>query len=69
MEKSGDRLLRLKEVARKAGMGRSTIYRKMDQGSFPKPVRIDAMVRWRESDVDAWIASLQRKFPDHARSE
>lgn len=56
---TGERLLRLREVMRKTGMGSSTIYRKMASGEFPQPVRISpAMVRWRESDVDLWIASL-----------
>lgn len=56
---TGERLLRLREVMRKTGMGSSTIYRKMDQGEFPRPVRISpTMVRWRESEIDAWIDSL-----------
>lgn len=55
----GERLLNLKEVMRKTGMGRSTIYRRMNQSDFPCPVRIGpTMVRWRESDIEGWIASL-----------
>lgn len=56
---SGERLLRLKEVMLKTSMGSSTIYRKINQDEFPKPVRISpAMVRWRESEIDAWIVAL-----------
>lgn len=54
-----ERLLRLRDVTNKTGMGSSTIYRKMNDGEFPRPVRISpAMVRWRESDIDSWISRL-----------
>lgn len=32
------RILRLKEVISKTGLARSTIYKYIDTGSFPKPV-------------------------------
>ena len=35
-----DRLLRLSEVVTRTGLGRSTIYRKMRDGSFPEPLKI-----------------------------
>lgn len=57
-DRSTARLLRLKDVLHRVGLGRSTIYRWMDEGKFPKPHSIgDYAVRWLESDVDAWIAS------------
>lgn len=33
--------LRLPEVIRRTGLPRSTIYRKMSEGKFPKPVKLD----------------------------
>ena len=54
----GDRLLRLREVKEITGMSRSHIYRLMQKGDFPRPVRIGpAAVRWRESEVNAWVES------------
>lgn len=54
-----DRLLRLREVTVRTGMSRSTIYRRIDNKQFPKPVKIgDFAVRWRESTIDGWIAGL-----------
>jgi prophage regulatory protein len=51
-----DRILRLKSVLDRTGLCRSTLYRKMDNGTFPKNVRISARcVGWRESAVDAWM--------------
>lgn len=50
-----DTLLRRKEVERRTGFGRSTIYDWMGKGMFPEPVRIGPSCRWLESDVQSWI--------------
>ena len=53
-----DRLLRRREVEEITGLARSSIYRQMDRGSFPRPVKVGpTAVRWRESDITEWIAS------------
>ena len=53
-----DRLLRRRQVEEITGMSRSTIYKMMQNGEFPRPVRIGpAAVRWRASDITAWVES------------
>ena len=53
-----DRLLRRREVERITGMSRSSIYRLMQEGGFPRPVRVGpSAVRWKSSDITAWIES------------
>jgi len=50
------RLIRLPEVQHRVGLGRSTIYRWMAEGKFPKPVQLGGYaVAWAEEDVQAWI--------------
>lgn len=50
-----DRILRLNAVLDRTGLSRSTLYRKIENGSFPKQVRIAAhCVGWRESAVTEW---------------
>ncbi|MXW09600.1 MAG: AlpA family transcriptional regulator [Gammaproteobacteria bacterium] len=50
------RILRLPEVQRRTGLSRSTIYVRLEQGRFPKPVSLGARaVGWIESEVDEWI--------------
>ena len=50
------RLIRLKEVQHRVGLGRSTIYRWMAEGEFPKPVPLGGhAVAWVESEVEEWI--------------
>lgn len=51
------RLIRLKEVQHRVGLGRSTIYRWMAEGKFPKPVQLGGYaVAWAQEDIDLWIA-------------
>ena len=53
-----DRLLRRCEVEANTGIGHSSIYRGMKNGEFPRPVRVGPVaVRWRESDIKAWLDS------------
>ncbi len=50
--------LRLPSVVRVTGLGRSTIYRLMSEGQFPRPVRLASRaVAWRRSDIDGWTAT------------
>ena len=50
------RFLRLPEVLARTGLSRSTIYVRLGQGRFPRPVSLGARaVGWIESEVDEWI--------------
>ena len=58
---AGDTLLKLSEVCQRTAMGKTSIYRKIEKGEFPAPVQISPkMVRWKKSEIDAWIASLSK---------
>ncbi len=50
------RLIRLKEVMSLTGLGRSSIYKFMEESRFPKSVSLgDRAVAWIESEVEDWI--------------
>ena len=62
------RFIRLNEVLSRTGYGRTTIYRKMEDGDFPKSVKLGGppidpsafdsrAVAWIEDEVDQWIES------------
>jgi prophage regulatory protein len=54
------RILRFAEVSRRTGLGRTSIYEGIREGTFPAPVKLTkTAVGWRSTDIDAWIASLQ----------
>jgi prophage regulatory protein len=51
-----DRILRLRAVLERTGLSRSTLYRKIQEGTFPSQVRIAARcVGWRESAITEWL--------------
>lgn len=50
------RIIRLKEVIDSTGLARSTIYKYVGEGTFPKPVSLgDRCVGWVDSEVHDWI--------------
>jgi prophage regulatory protein len=56
MTDSPDRILRLKTVLERTGLSRSTMYRKMQNGTFPKNLHISTRCTgWRESAVNEWM--------------
>ena len=64
-----DRLLRRRQVEAITGLARSSIYRQMELGSFPRPVRVGpTAVRWRESDITQWMESRPTVGSERDRS-
>ena len=52
-----DRIIRLKTVLSRTGLSRSTIYRKIAEGTFPAQLKISTNgTGWHESDINRWIA-------------
>jgi len=59
-----DRIVRLKTVLDRTGLSRSTIYRKIEEGTFPAQIRISINgAGWRESEIDRWVADPARWRP------
>lgn len=51
------KLLRLKAVMEATGLGRSSIYKFIAQGTFPKPVSLGGRnVGWVDHEIEEWIA-------------
>jgi prophage regulatory protein len=56
MPDTPERILRIKAVLDRTGLTRSTLYRKIQDGTFPKQVRLSARCAgWHESAVNAWL--------------
>lgn len=50
------RIIRLKQVIDATGLARSTVYKYVAEGTFPKPISLgDRCVGWLESEVHDWI--------------
>lgn len=49
-------LIRLKEVKEYTGLGRSSIYEKMNNGLFPKSVSLgDRAIAWVDTEIIEWV--------------
>ena len=54
---NSDRIIRMKTVLARTGLSRSTLYRKIADGTFPRQLSISVHgAGWRESAVNRWIA-------------
>ena len=59
-----DRIVRLKTVLARTGLSRSTIYRKIAEGTFPPQLKISANgAGWKESDINHRVADPVRWRP------
>lgn len=54
-------VIRLPEVMRLTGLGKSAIYQSMHDGGFPAPLKLTKRARgWKAGEVMAWIESRER---------
>ena len=53
---TGTRLLTSSQVAKKLQVSAKSLYSWMDAGTFPQSIKAGHMHRWRECDVEDWIA-------------
>ena len=52
-----ERIIRLKTVLSRTGLSRSTLYRKIAEGTFPCQIKISVHgAGWYESAINRWIA-------------
>ena len=60
-----NRILRRTEVLFMTGLATSTLYAKMRDGEFPKPIKLGRRaVGWRERDIMDWVENLQGHAED-----
>ena len=49
-------LLRISDVSKKTTLAKSTLWLKIAQGKFPKPIKLSPAISvWKQSEIDAWI--------------
>jgi prophage regulatory protein len=62
-------IIRLPTVKARTGLSRSTIYLRISEGRFPKPVSLGSRaVGWIETEVNDWLAErIAASRPDVER--
>ncbi|WP_201745005.1 helix-turn-helix transcriptional regulator [Aidingimonas lacisalsi] len=60
------KLIRIKDVMDRTGLARSTVYKYINEGKFPKPIKLGTRaVAWVEDEIDTWIQeSIERRDID-----
>jgi len=60
-----ERLLKVSDVAERMNLSTRAIWNYRDMGFMPTAVKVGGAVRWREKDIDAWIAGGCRDCRTH----
>ena len=59
-----DRLLRMPEVMYLTSLCRATIYNKINDGTFPKQIKLDKQISvWRLADIEKWLKDRANNIP------
>jgi prophage regulatory protein len=64
-----DKLLALPEVRDAVGLSSATLYRMIERGDFPCPVKIGRAARWPTSEITAFIEKHKTARPTSSRPE
>jgi prophage regulatory protein len=65
---SPDRFVKLDEVKRRVGLGKSMIYRLIQEGKFPAPYKLSPLAsRWSNREIVAWIEDVKDGFEGKRR--
>jgi prophage regulatory protein len=51
-------LLSIKEVAEMVGCSPATIYRRLSEGEFPRPVKVGNKTLWKRQSILDWVDEL-----------
>lgn len=63
-----ERLIKLDEVCRRVGLGKSMIYDMIKTNRFPAPYKISPFAsRWSEQEIVAWIDDVKDGFEGKRR--
>lgn len=63
-----ERFVKLPEVCRRVGLGKSMIYEMIREGRFPAPYKLSPFAsRWSERELVAWIDEVKDGFEGKKR--
>lgn len=58
MSEAPERILRINTVLDRTGLSRATLYRKINDGTFPRQIKLSTRCAgWHESAINAWLRS------------
>ncbi|CAM8349562.1 helix-turn-helix transcriptional regulator [Morganella morganii] len=48
-------LVDMKEITKFTGLTDKWFYKQIQEGQFPKPIKLGRSSRWQKSEVEAWL--------------
>jgi len=60
-QKPLDRLIKIEDVIRQVGMGKTKIYEMLQFEEFPAPVKLGRYSRWSQLEIQEWIEQQKGK--------
>jgi prophage regulatory protein len=64
-------ILKISDVKARTGLSESSIYRQLDAGSFPQPIRLTAGPKgrrgWLEADINNWLTQKSQEAQQGAQ--
>lgn len=55
------KFLRIRDLVIRTGLSRSTIYKQVSEGKFPKPIKLgERCVAWRVEDIREWELGVDK---------
>ncbi|MBV2130478.1 AlpA family transcriptional regulator [Arsukibacterium indicum] len=64
------KLIKFKDVMLQTTLGRTTIYKYITEGTFPRPIKLGGrVVAWVESEVQEWIQQKIKQPPNWEEQE
>ena len=58
-----EKILRIKDVAQVVGLGKTTIWQRIREDQFPRPVKLGGpdsrAVGWRQGDIERWLSERE----------
>ena len=69
MQDFNERLIKMPELRKMVGKGRTSIYEAVNEGFFPRPVKIGSRaVAWRLTEIQKWIEERPRAKKENLNS-
>lgn len=63
-EKEPEQFLKLPEVLSRLSIGKTKLYKDINSGLFPAPIKMGGSSMWKESDIDRFMKELGKKEKD-----
>jgi predicted DNA-binding transcriptional regulator AlpA len=58
---ASDEAMGISDVERYTGIGRASVWRALNEGTFPKPHYVLGKRKWWKSELDTWLADQAKK--------